>query len=994
MGGEVFLAGLKIYLLGIPRIEVNNVQVEVDTRKATALLAYLAVTQNNHSRDHLAALFWPDYDQSHARAALRRTLSVLKKALQGSWLEIERESISLDSNLPLWADVIDFNNLLDQCRRHGHPEYEVCSECLEPLKKAADLYREDFMAGFTLRDSPTFDDWQLIQSENLRRDLNNVLEKSVWIHSSLGEWESAIRSARRWVSLDPLHEEAHRQLMKLYTWSGHRQAAIKQYQECIHILERELGVYPLEETAALYNAILDNIPLEKPPPLAKQSKEAQTISIKPKAIEIASTPSQYTSSKTNLPMVGRAYEWQQMIGIYESVKSRGRLIVLEGEAGIGKTRLAEEFLAHVQAQGGGVITSRCYEGETNLAYGMFAEALRGALGQESYIRRLEQIPKHWLSEATRLVPEISELHKGLPQPPPLNEPGAQTRLFEAITQLILETSRGQQPGVLFIDDVHWADAASLDLLAYMIRRLPGHPVIVLVTLRGEAASIYPTIQRVFADARRAEISTYLPLSRLTETEVDELLKTAWPGTERLPSNVGQDLFKESEGLAFFVIEYLAAIPEDVSTFQFGELPGGGIDLLRSRLSAVSETGWQLLTTAAVIGRSFEFDTLREASGRSEDEVAAEMEALVKHGLIREYSGGEGMIGNPTYDFSHEKLRSLVYSDTSLGRRRILHRRAAEAYTGRGRKGAELASSQIAYHFEQAGREAEAAQYYRLAGEHAAKLFANREAIDYFRKALALSEKAGESLDQSNIYETLGDLHTLLGQYQAGINQYLIALQLRDPAGHFSLFHKIGKVHDRMGVWAKAEDNFQKALDAQPVGIGARPQAQIYADWSLTAHHSGQLDRSMELAREALSLAEQAGDTRTLAQVHNLLGVLARSQEDLEKACEHLEHSLHLAEELGDRGAQAAALNNMALVSSRDGNLEHAIFLAEKALEMSASRGDRHREAALHNNLADLHHAAGNSQAAMEHLKKAVTIYAEIDMQAGVWQPEIWKLTEW
>jgi DNA-binding SARP family transcriptional activator/Tfp pilus assembly protein PilF len=988
------LTGLRIFLLGTPHIEVNNLQVVVDTRKATALLAYLAVSGISHSRDSLAALFWPEYDESHARAALRRTVSVLKKALKGSWLVIERETISLPSNPLVWADSNKFQELIDECRRHGHPEEEVCEACLLPLSRAADLYRGDFMAGFTLRDSPTFDDWQLIQSENLRRNLSNILEKLVWIHSSSGEWEKSIANARRWLSLDTLHEEAHRQLMKLYTWSGYRQAAIRQYQECVRILERELGVDPLEETTALYNTIIDNKPLEKPAHLQELPVEASGIPPEYKTTAISSPTLLHSPSKYTLPMVGRGKEWNQMTQVYASVESSGRLVVLEGEAGIGKTRLAEEFLAHVQSLRGVVLTTRCYEGEANLAYGMIAEALRGALAAQGNRERLEHIPPQWLSEATRLVPELSVLQQGLPEPGSLNEPGAQTRLFEAITQLILEISRGDQPGVLFVDDLHWADAASLDLLAYLVRRLPSRPIIVLVTLRSEDTFASSSIQRVLADARRAEIITHLPLSRLNEAEVDELLKIARSGAEELTTNLGQDLFKESEGLALFVVEYLAAMPEDISTFTIGELPGGGLDLIRSRLSSVSETGWQLLTTAAVIGRSFDFDTLREASGRSEDEVAVEMENLVRRGLIREYAGGKVKSGLLTYDFTHEKLRSLVYTETSLGRRRILHRRAAEAFAGRGRQTAELNSSQIAYHFEQAGREERAADYYRLAGEHASKLFANREAIDYYRKALVLSNKAQVELDRPRIYEAIGDLQTLLGQYQAGLNQYENALQVQEPGIRYRLFHKIGVIHDRMGDWSKAEENYQKALEALPVEDGARRQAQIFADWSLTAHHSGQAERPMELARQALSLAEQAGDKRILAQVHNLLGVLARNQDDLEKACEHLEHSLHLAEELGDLGAQAAALNNMALVSSRDGDIKHAIQLTKKALEMSVSRGDRHREAALHNNLADLHHADGEPQVAMEHLKKAVSIYTEIDVQAGEWQPEIWKLTEW
>ena len=149
-----------LYLLGAPLLEKNGQSVAFDTRKAMALLAYLAVTAQVHSRDTLAALFWADYDQSSARAALRRTLSVLNKALSEDTLEITRERLGLAQGADLWFDVDEFQRLLKERETHGHPQRETCPRCLNCLKQAVQLYRGDFMAGFTLRDSPEFDDWQ------------------------------------------------------------------------------------------------------------------------------------------------------------------------------------------------------------------------------------------------------------------------------------------------------------------------------------------------------------------------------------------------------------------------------------------------------------------------------------------------------------------------------------------------------------------------------------------------------------------------------------------------------------------------------------------------------------------------------------------------------------------------------------------------------------------------------------------------------------------
>src|SRR5690348_14728847 len=170
------MAQLALYLLGMPRIECDGKTIELDTRKASALMAYLAITQQQQSRDTLAALLWPEYDQVHARATLRRTLSTLNKALTGPWLEIDREHVSLNFNAGIWVDVHEFRKHLAECRSHNHTSSQACSDCLQPLSEAIALYQGDFLAGFGLRDSSNFDDWQFFQADALRRDLASALE--------------------------------------------------------------------------------------------------------------------------------------------------------------------------------------------------------------------------------------------------------------------------------------------------------------------------------------------------------------------------------------------------------------------------------------------------------------------------------------------------------------------------------------------------------------------------------------------------------------------------------------------------------------------------------------------------------------------------------------------------------------------------------------------------------------------------------------------------
>jgi predicted ATPase len=420
------------------------------------------------------------------------------------------------------------------------------------------------------------------------------------------------------------------------------------------------------------------------------------------------------------------------------------------------------------------------------------------------------------------------------------------------------------------------------------------------------------------------------------------------------------------------------------------------DLLYSRLSGVDEAGRQLLQAAAVIGRSFDLETLREVSGRGEDETVAALDDLVARGLLAEVRGPATGLppkggATPTHDFAHEKLRALLYEDTSLGRRRVLHRRVAEALVGRARLRREVGplSSQTAHHYHLAGQDELAAGYFRQAGEHARALYANAEALEHFRTALALGHPEAAAL-----HEAIGDLQTLLGEYAGALASYETAAALGGPDQLASVEHRAGSVHQRRGEWELAESHFQASLAALGETAPAAERASVYADWSLSAHHLGRQDDSEDRARRALALAEVAGDARALAEAHNILGILASSRDDLETARAHLESSLEHAQAMGYPSARAAALNNLALVCASEGDLDRALHLAAEALAICVSLGDRHREAALHNNLADLLHAAGQVDAAMGHVKQAVAIYADIGVEAGQVRPEIWKLSEW
>ena len=421
---------LRISLLGAPAIDVDGQPLAVDTRKATALAAYLAVEGGAHSRDSLAGLLWPDYEQERSRAALRRTLSTLRTAVGGETLVVERDAVALERSR-LELDIDEFR------RRAADPQ-------IESLEAAVALHRGPFMAGFGIRDSATFDDWQSFNSATLARELGAALDRAADACAARGDWPRALEHARRRLALDELHEPAHRRLMQLYAASGERSAAFDQYRDCVRVLHRELGVAPLDTTTALYRAIREG-------------------SVHP----VETRPAPALPEHAGHPFVGRASEWQKVRDAYSSVGPDGHLVVIEGETGIGKTRLGEELLGWARGEGAVAVSTRCFEDERGLAFGSVLDLLRAALRDGD----AGAIEPSAAAEAARLLPEL-----GTPPTRSLDDPGAHARFVEGVVQTLLAAAHGEQPPVVLVDDVHWADASSLEVLAYLARRLRGTAV--------------------------------------------------------------------------------------------------------------------------------------------------------------------------------------------------------------------------------------------------------------------------------------------------------------------------------------------------------------------------------------------------------------------------------------------------------------------------------------------------------------------------------------
>ncbi len=305
------MAKLDLFLLGPIRARLDESDIEVKPRKALALLTYLAATAESHSRDFLAAMLWPDSDHSTARRNLRNRLSELNRALGGDWIEADRQSVGLQGGF--WLDVTEFQRNLAQGAVNS-----------QALITAVDLYHDDFLTGFTLPDSPLFDEWQFFQRESLRQSLALALERLASALSDRADYETAVPYARRWLALDPLHEPAHRRLMQLYVQAGQRAAALRQYDRCRQTLENELGISPSPETRALYQSIHAGNVIGRdrgPPP--RHNLPVQTTTF-----------------------IGRQSEMADIKRLLFD-EPGCRLLNLVGPGGVGKTRLALAAAAQV-----------------------------------------------------------------------------------------------------------------------------------------------------------------------------------------------------------------------------------------------------------------------------------------------------------------------------------------------------------------------------------------------------------------------------------------------------------------------------------------------------------------------------------------------------------------------------------------------------------------------------------------------------------------------
>ncbi len=902
------MATLKLFLLGAPRVEHGNKSIKLPRQKSLALLIYLAMTARAHSREQLAALLWPDASDTQARQALRNALWDIRHATGDDHLTADTETVSFDP-ARVWSDVHELETLAREPQRETPRALKIA-----PL-----------LEGFNLKGAPEFDDWVSFERDRVQQLAIKIFRARAEAYEAQGEWSQAIRSAQHVLELEPAHEETHRQLMRLYYATNDRAAALKQYETARAALERELGVAPMEETRLLYQHILEANTL---PPASKQL-------VRPSA--------HATPATVLLPFVGRESERAALQHAWQIAQAgHAQFVFVEGEAGVGKTRLIEEMLGAWEAEAL-VLRGTAHPFEGNEPYRPFIDLVRDYLGQDpqgftgSEPAGLAEI---WLSELARLVPELRQARRNLA--PALRLQAAQeqsglvgvtqerSRLFDAVSQFVL-TLAERQPLVLFFDDLQWADPSTLALLASLARPLAHARVCIVCAYRG--AETNPDLEKLIQTLSRAARLTRVPLQRFDPRQVAELVQQL---SQRECSAFAEWLYRESEGNPFFIrelIAYLTAqglltpnasadLDQLMQALPTVVLPASIQDLIRARLQRLSELARQVLDVAAIIGRDFDFATLWRASGKTEDAALAALDELLRTQIVHQTASRP----NP-YEFTHTKIRDVVLSDMSLARQQILHRRVGEALELTQRERGRELDGALAFHFRWAGEWAKAARYARAAGDRARAVLASQEAIAFYTSALDALSHLDDRATTARVYSGLGAAYAILGQAERAMASYTHALAIWE---HLGEREHVAQVRLEMGraflfraEYRQTDELVQRALRELESLSHPDPRliAQAHTLWGTALSLEGRaLTEAQTHLRQALSLYEQANDWAGVCNAQFQLASIAAQEGNLAQAIADYEQAFAAAERGKDLMWQAMASNNIAY---------HALLLGER-----------------------------------------------------------------
>lgn len=944
---------LRIQLLGAFRVILGEQAVSASSwrlQKARSLVKLLALAPGHQMhREHVMELLWPDLEPEAAANNLYYALHIARRALAGerhrphsvaTVLRFEQHILSLHPAVSLWIDVDTFERAAAAA---------MASQDSTLYQAAIALYTGDLLP------EDRYEDWCISRREALRETYLTLLLTIAKLYEQHQSYQLGIESLQRALAADPTREEIYVSLMRLYALTGQRTQALHQYAQLKEMLRRELGAEPDQESQRLHDDILaGRLPLSQPvmsqtattsspaSVVPIPARPSQVIELRPDTVRhhISHPPIAQPAAHTT-PLIGRAREWALIEAIWGVTTTSPQFVLLAGEAGIGKTRLAEEALGWAESQSIVTANAHCYASAGTLAYAPIASWLRA----DPLWSALFSLDTLWLTEVARILPEILVECPHLPHPGPLAESWQRQRFEQALTRSVFT---GNFPLLLLLDDVQWCDRETLHWLHGIFQTHPSVRLMIIATLRQEEYTSDHSLRPLLHALGRSGQLTEVSLSPLNEHDTAAL--AAQIAMRELDAAEAQRIYRETEGNPLFVVESVRtdhlAPREDTSSIGAGAAKK--IDLgptlsptvqavISARLAQLSPTARELVQVAAVIGREFAFDLLAHVSSKDEDTLLLGIDELWQRRVIREQEGD-------AYDFSHDKLREVAYASLSGQRRRALHKRVAQGLETIHADALDTFSGQVAAHYLRAGEPEQAIAHLERAGDYAWSVFANAEAEQSYRELLRLLEQLNRTERAARVREKLGEILTRTAQYddalailQEAVDTYHAA---GDAEGAVRALSRIGHVHRWHGTLETGLALLQSLEQSlRPRGISLRTQAEFYLALAALCRECGLYSEQLITAQRASECAQAVRNVRFQAQALELRGSALVALGQLEEANRVLEETIPLAEASGDLENLREALNELAVAYRAQGAFDMDRQYTQQALDVSERIGN-------------------------------------------------------
>jgi DNA-binding SARP family transcriptional activator len=896
--------------------------------RALPLLAFLILHAGEPvSRARLAALFWPDDEDEAARTNLRRHLHHVVKALPQipgvTWLDIARATISWNADAPATIDVLEFKRLASDPHT---------------LAQAIELYRGDLIE--TLHD-----EWLLAEQNRFRTTALSAMYDLAIAARARRDFTEAVTRAERILELDEWREDALRILMSVRYESGDRAAALAIYERFALRLHQEMHVEPMPETGALRNLIVAELPLEP--------ESAQPAHVQPSEKSVGRA--------SRLPFVGRSDILETLRAAWmRAAHKTGTLVFVAGEPGIGKSRLASELSSIVEGQGGRTLIGLTSSPERS-PYQPLVDAVRRGL---PYLAKAAIDPL-WLSVLASLVPEVLGIRPGLAAAEAIEPGAARARLHEAFARAF-ECIARTRPLLIVVEDLHWAQADTIDALAFLARRVGGMPILILALYRDDTLEATHPLRDVRRNLQSEHRATTLALSRLRADDIAAFVNRTREAVDA-PAQLAEAIFRVSEGNPLFASQLLQ---EYVET---GALPSddrGMLDeTITTRVDRLDQQTRAVADVAATIGRDFSAELVCGVGGWNENAVLDALGALMDRRLVRE-TGAPGF----EYCFTHVLIANAIYNQTDPALRTKRHRRIAQLLARA--PAHKLLYGTIALHYERAGEGELAGRAYLDAARAALRVFARGDAIQLARHAYELLESDadlfaalavslaaqvnhGDTTRMREEVDRAGELAARLGP-----QEQFTALDLRQEQALIACDRERQRVAiDAIVALAERENN--PRWRAQ----GLRARGMLYIALGYPAKAEAPL-------REALAIASDLHDDDLVARVRQrLVQVLIRSG-DVPRALRELEIQRAAMHDTSPTSQERLYLLNAEAACAEI--LEDPVTtqrVVGELLEAAVRVGDVDTEAKAHGQLAHAAHQRFECAMMREHYARAIELFA-------------------